>query len=128
MNTLKLNTLGDKVIVRKAADGGGNEGGGSASGGSEWKYYDVSQLIGDDYANTVMLFACVVNTGQYIAGCPMNIQASNKYAKKIGINTRVKVSNIVGEGYILMGELLEIYLPTLTSPMSEITEEEFYTL
>lgn len=45
MNTIKLNTLGDKVIVRKAAENGGNAGGDTGgSGGSSIEYLDVSDM------------------------------------------------------------------------------------
>lgn len=39
MNKIILNTLGDKVIVRKAAENGGNAGGDTGSG---MKYYKVN--------------------------------------------------------------------------------------
>lgn len=137
MNKITLNTLGDKVIVRKAAEnGGGNEGGsggGSASGGKPaFRYFDVTNLdtsssIGDVLGTIVHL----VKQHQLGTG---DVQFTNAmgYFEGTPIAVAVLVDFPTPKSFqqtaSTCGELIDLILTEAASMITEITEEEFYAL
>lgn len=142
MNTIKLNTLGDKVIVRKAAENGGNEGGdnGGSGGGSasSVEYLDLSNvgIFEINALATAMLECKGISDRMSIVAPAVNVQP---FIEALGITiTQAKVDfntpivMIQGGAVVKQTALEKILSAGITQDQLDaiprITEEEFYTL
>lgn len=132
MNTIKLNTLGDKVIVRKAAaENGGNEGG-TGGTGRDIEYFSVTNnesageliflmsLVKLDYSGNIN----IVTSAGYI-----DVTDSNR-ANLIAIGIDMTLPIVMDGVKTTPREWFEsIGLSDLSIfGWTPITEEEFYTL
>lgn len=151
MNTIKLNTLGDKVIVRKTADGG-NEGGGN-EGGSTFEYLDITNVTGMNGILKLMLIQVAymgkvsqtikvnnrimkqgtapIGSYMYIAGS--TLEGSEAFTQVINAITAISIdfsTTINCEGQMMT--ISEIFtmsgMPLDIDAIPRITKEEFYNL
>lgn len=140
MNTIKLNTLGDKVIVRKAAENGGNAGGdtGGTGGGSSWKYYDIS-AFGDSIQQAAPMIIGLFHimkcggTHEGIYPCGVEISSSGLMNSMVatGVDMSAPIYAAEYERIMTMEEYLSessLWAQCFQMGMVEITKEEFYTL
>lgn len=151
MNTIKLNTLGDKVIVRKTADGG-NEGGGNA-GGSTFEYLDVTNVTGLDgilkfllfqmaymgkvpqtvKVNSITMQQGIAPLGSYMYAFSSTLSGSEAFTQAVNAITAISIDfsttiNINGQ-VMTIPELFTMQgVPLDIDAIPRITEEEFYTL
>lgn len=144
MNTIKLNTLGDKVIVRKTADGG-NEGGdtGGSGGGSNYVYIDwnaIKEIVGGQNIGVAL-----GEVGGYSVTAKMEVQGN------IGIFSMTQMAiqaiysgeSLDGLSRLIVALAIDLNLRVYSdgsmttvgdimrdnlSQLPQITEEEFYTL
>ena len=125
MNTIKLNTLGDKVIVRKAADGG-NEGG-APSGGSSWKYYNVADSNALGEVGLFFLLMKYTDKGSTNIASMIDYHSSTSLTvHSIAIDENIKI-NLEGTVMTALEWLTALGITDLSAiGFTEITEEEFY--
>lgn len=142
MNTIKLNTLGDKVIVRKAAENGGNAGGdtGGSGGGSasSVEYLDVSNI--NIYELDVLIGAALECKGvSDTLSMVSPAGAVVPLAQLIGITiTQAKVDfntpiiqnrgGAIVKQTVLEALLSQGFTQDYLAAIPRLTEEEFYTL
>ena len=119
MNVKTLNTTsldGDVVVIKK--------GGSSQGGGSNWRYYDVSALQDKTILFEIVLMCKLPNV---IGGMVLAYSYGVENVTAVGFDVNAKVTTTdVAQTY---GEVWEQLLPQFTQAgVTEITEEEFYTL
>lgn len=154
MNTIKLNTLGDKVIVRKAAENGGNAGGdtGGTGGGGAFEYLDitnVTEMAGDlklllltmaymgKVPQTVKVGGVTLKQGiapasGYMQGI-VYLPGSEEFTQLINAITAISIdfSTVINmQGQVLtIQEMFAMYgVQSDIDAIPRITEEQFYTL
>lgn len=134
MNTIKLNTLGDKVIVRKAAENGGNAG-----GGSNIEYLDVSEAFGNaTNPNIVQITAAATEIKTLVNGniivLPIyaiqafgDLTEMSRQATQIRVDWSMKICFPGGEP-ISIKEYVNVAGVTQEelNALPRITEEQFY--
>lgn len=127
MNTIKLNTLGDKVIVRKAAENGGNAGG--DTGGVV--YLDLTTVPGaQELAVTASLVKMKQDDGSYTIAPPIQSITTtgsidmNKLLAAVAMAVNPNDKVVFSYGEMTINESVGGYL----SQLPEITEEEFYSI
>lgn len=125
MNTIKLNTLGDKVIVRKAAENGGNAGG--DTGGSSWKYYNVADSNALGEVGLFFLLMKYTYKGSTNIASMIDYHSSTSLTvHSVAIEENIKI-NLDGTVMTALEWLAAIGLTDLSAVgFTEITEEEFY--
>ena len=133
MNTIKLNTLGDKVIVRKTA------GGGTSSGGSNYEYLDLREVDTKDSEYAILGSAAqVLNVDAEIAGRSVSavltgasIGAQMEYITKIkcaAIDFSIKSELRIGTLKTTKEWALMFLTQEQIDAIPRLTEEEFYNL
>lgn len=120
MNIKHLNTIGDKVIVKKGEGGGGSEGG-------NYSYFLLSDL------DILGPMAIVVTGMAYLAKAEvdgvMKINSMIALAKEdiIAVSIDLNVKLLEGDLVMNFAEICSTYGIDINS-VPQITEEEFYTL
>lgn len=126
MNTIKLNTLGDKVIVRKAAENGGNAGG-APSGGSSWKYYNVADSNALGEVGLFFLLMKYTDKGSTNIASMIDYHSSTSLTvRSVAIDENIKI-NLDGTVMTALEWLAALGITDMSAVgFTEITEEEFY--
>ena len=133
MNTIKLNTLGDKVIVRKTADGG-NEGGDTGGTGGNMEYISLEDV---NFASTAVRTALIKMSYAfkylYEHDGSKNIIITAMYNKPENATVyavAIDFSFKIGDKSMIFS--VKEYLAQMagldTDTLPRITEEQFYTL
>lgn len=134
MNTIKLNTLGDKAIVRKAAENGGNAGGDTGGTGGNMEYISLEDV---NFASTAVRTALIKMSYAfkylYENDGSKNIIITAMYNKPENATVyavAIDFSFKIGDKSMIFSvkEWLAQMAGLDTDTLPRITEEEFYNL
>lgn len=130
MNTIKLNTLGDKVIVRKAAENGGNAGGDTGGGGLVFLSIPEDEQGNAEIMSSFIYGAVqariLVNNDLQVVPYTMLISYQNAPMqldiKLLQVSVDPKMKIITNGSVMIAGDLLSEAIASYP----HTTEEEFY--
>ena len=120
MNTIKLNTIGERPIKKGGAGGGG---------GNKYTYYDISGLSEEDKRSilALSLYSKVNWDGGYEISPATDIFVFNYPVERVlAIATDLSFRLIINRQHETIASMFDKYYPSLISKVAEITENEFY--